>query len=54
MGREKKICGKKCEKYSRVVGYYRNVNNFNVGKKKEFEERKTFSLDKVDEKDEKN
>jgi len=31
-----------CEVYSRVVGYYRPVACWNLGKKKEFEERKTF------------
>lgn len=29
-----------CETYSRVVGYYRPVQNWNVGKKAEFKERK--------------
>lgn len=32
----------KCEVYSRVVGYYRPVDNFNTGKKLEFEQRKNF------------
>jgi len=27
------------EVYSRVVGYYRPINNWNAGKKKEFETR---------------
>lgn len=31
-----------CEVYSRIVGYYRPVQNWNPGKKQEFEERKTF------------
>lgn len=29
-----------CEVYSRVVGYYRPVQNFNAGKQLEFHERK--------------
>ncbi len=33
-----------CEVYSRVVGYYRPVSQFNVGKQKEFHQRKTFKV----------
>ena len=29
-----------CEVYSRVVGYYRPVSNWNIGKKQEFKERR--------------
>jgi len=36
-------CGKECEVYSRVVGYLRPVNQWNVGKQAEFAERKEFS-----------
>ena len=32
-----------CEVYSRVVGYYRPVQNWNLGKKKEFSDRKEYS-----------
>lgn len=32
----------KCEKFSRAMGYYRPVDNFNIGKKQEFDDRKTF------------
>lgn len=32
----------KCEVYSRVVGYFRPVSNWNDGKKEEFGDRKTF------------
>lgn len=32
----------KCEKFSRAMGYYRPVDNFNIGKRAEFEERNTF------------
>lgn len=31
-----------CEVYSRVVGYYRPVQNFNEGKKQEFSERNVY------------
>ncbi len=33
-----------CEVYSRVVGYYRPVQQFNVGKQEEFRERKEFEI----------
>ncbi len=39
------VRGTECEVYSRVVGYYRPVKNWNVGKRKEFEERKVFEVD---------
>lgn len=32
-----------CEVYSRVVGYFRPVQNWNEGKKQEFFDRKTYS-----------
>lgn len=32
----------KCEVFSRAMGYYRPVENFNIGKRAEYEERKTF------------
>ncbi len=35
-----------CEVYSRVVGYYRPVNQYNLGKQREFRERKTFKISK--------
>lgn len=38
-------CGKKCEVYSRIVGYFRPVQNWNLGKKEEFGERVTFKED---------
>lgn len=31
-----------CEVYSRVVGYYRPVDNWNLGKRQEFSERNTY------------
>ena len=33
-----------CEVYSRIVGYLRPVNQFNIGKQQEFKERKTFKM----------
>ncbi len=35
-------CGEATEVYSRVVGYFRPVRNWNTGKKEEFAERKEF------------
>ena len=35
-------CGEPCEKYSRVCGYFRPVNNWNRGKKNEFADRKVY------------
>jgi len=35
-----------CEVWSRVVGYYRPVDNFNVGKRQEFNDRHMLSMDK--------
>ena len=32
-----------CEVFSRSMGYIRPVDNFNIGKRAEFEERKTFT-----------
>lgn len=32
-----------CEVFSRSMGYIRPVSNFNIGKKAEFDERKTFT-----------
>ena len=43
----KNICGEKCEVYSRVVGYFRPVQNWNRGKQEEFKMRKTFKLEEV-------
>ena len=33
-----------CEVYSRIVGYYRPVSNWNEGKKQEFKERRHLKL----------
>ena len=37
-----KKCGKKSEIWSRSVGYLRPVEQWNVGKQVEFEDRKTY------------
>ncbi len=46
MSGKKVACGQKTEIYSRVVGYYRPVQNWNKGKREEFGLRKTFSMAK--------
>jgi ribonucleoside-triphosphate reductase len=38
-----KVEGRDAEVYSRIVGYYRSVRNWNKGKKEEFGERKMFA-----------
>ena len=40
-------CGQKCEVYSRVVGYFRPVQNWNIGKKEEFNDRVAFDNEKA-------
>ncbi len=40
-------CGKKCNVYSRIVGYLRPVSNWNDGKQEEFRQRVTFSEKKA-------
>ena len=42
------ICGERTEVYSRIVGYFRPVKQWNKGKKREFEERSVFSAEIVD------
>jgi len=37
-------CGAACEVYSRIVGYLRPVNQWNLGKKEEFKLRKTYAI----------
>jgi ribonucleoside-triphosphate reductase len=37
---------RKCEVYSRIVGYLRPVQQWNIGKKQEFEEREEYKLQK--------
>ena len=40
-------CNEVCEVYSRCVGYYRPVADWNRGKKAEFEDRKVYDVKKV-------
>ena len=42
--RERKPLGTMCEVYSRIVGYYRNIVNWNPGKREEFAQRQVFRL----------
>ena len=41
-------CGEETEIYSRITGYYRPVSNWNAGKTQEFEDRKTYNMNKLD------
>jgi len=41
---EEKKCLQQTEVYSRVVGYFRPVQNWNNGKKEEFADRKTYKI----------
>lgn len=36
-----------CENWTRVMGYFRPVSEFNIGKKSEYAERKCFSEKKA-------
>ena len=36
-----------CEVYSRIVGYFRPVRNWNKSKQQEFKDRKTFDFNKA-------
>ena len=40
-------CGTKCEVYSRIVGYYRPLENWNIGKREEFKDRWEFDSRKA-------
>lgn len=39
-------CSMKCEVYSRVTGYMRPVSSWNKGKREEFKDRKSYSIEK--------
>lgn len=43
---EVKVCGKDCEVFSRVVGYYRPTRQWHDGKQEEFRIRKEFDEEK--------
>ena len=38
------VKGRETEVYTRIVGYYRAVKNWNKGKTQEFADRKTYSI----------
>ncbi len=40
-------CGEKCEVYSRVVGYFRPIQQWNIGKQEEYKNRKNFDAKKL-------
>lgn len=40
-------CNEKCEVFSRIVGYFRPIKNWNKGKAEEFKQRKEFSEQKA-------
>ena len=40
-------CGEECEVYSRVVGYYRPVANWNKGKQEEYKHRRSYKVEGV-------
>lgn len=42
-----KIVAIKTEVYSRIVGYYRPVQSWNPGKKEEFKDRHTYSVNEM-------
>ena len=41
------VCGEGTEIYSRITGYYRPVQNWNDGKVQEFEDRRTYNVNKT-------
>jgi ribonucleoside-triphosphate reductase len=43
--------GQSTEVYSRIVGYYRSVKNWNLGKKGEYRERVAFTTVSAERKD---
>jgi anaerobic ribonucleoside-triphosphate reductase len=49
----RRICGRICEVFSRVVGYYRPIRDingkplWNRGKQQEFKDRKVYDMEKA-------
>ncbi len=41
------VCGKPTEVFSRIVGYFRPVQNWNDGKREEFKDRLEYSEQKA-------
>ncbi len=52
MSSEARQCKEACQVYSRIVGYYSPVSNWNRGKREEFSARRTFKVN--EKKDDKN
>jgi len=50
MKKNNNICGKECEVFSRIVGYFRPVQRWNDGKKEEFKDRVEFDQQKINKK----
>jgi len=44
------VKGTETEIHKRVVGYFRSISNWNIGKKEENKERRMFDLEKVKDK----
>jgi ribonucleoside-triphosphate reductase len=42
--KEKDLCNERTEVYSRVVGFYRPVIQWNLGKQEEFRDRKDYEI----------
>jgi hypothetical protein len=42
------VKGTECEVYSRIVGYFRPIKQWNNGKQEEYGERETFVVDAVE------
>jgi len=42
------VTGKETEVYARIVGYYRSVSNWNIGKSSEYKQRMPFMFKGVD------
>ena len=47
MKNSKKPNRTKCEVYARIVGYFRPINQWNDAKREEFNDRKTFDIQKA-------
>lgn len=43
-------CQRRTEVFSRVVGFFRPVQNWNAGKKEEYKDRKNFKQENLNEK----
>jgi len=41
------VKGSECDVYTRIVGYYRSVKNWNAGRRAEFDKRLPFKIPEV-------